>query len=149
MDCIDRWLGFNVAGLGFVCLLSSLQSPDLAVILSLVWCLPSPEWAGCSQTQHDDKIFYLCFMKDSLKMDNLDNLRSMEHPFLMFLAPRASNLLQMQTAAQILQTAAVLQRVMTHCRVWPALELITLILATRSIRPISPSTIKTLKFELI
>ena len=45
-------------------------------------------------------------MKDSLKMDNLDNLRSMEHPFLMFLAPRASNLLQMQTAAQILQTAA-------------------------------------------
>ena len=82
-------------------------------------------------------------------MDNLDNLRSMEHPFLMFLAPRASNLLQMQTAAQILQTAAVLQRVMTHCRVWPALRLITLILATRSIRPISLSTIKTLKFELI
>ena len=46
----------------------------------------------------------------------------MEHPFLMFLAPRASNLLQMQTAAQILQTAAVLQRVMTHCRVWPTLR---------------------------
>ena len=102
--------------------LSPLLSPDPAVILSVVWCLPSPEWASCSKTQHDDKIFYLCFMKDSLKMDNLDNLRSMEHPFLMFLAPRASNLLQMQTAAQILQTAAVLQRVMTHCSVWPTLR---------------------------
>ena len=53
-------------------------------------------------------------MKDPSKMDNLDNLRSMKHPFLMFLAPRASNLLQMQTAAHRLQTAEQgLQSVMT------------------------------------
>ena len=103
--------GFNVARLGLVCL---PLSPDPAVILSQVWCLPCREEAGCSQTQHDDKIFYLRFMKDPLKMDNLDNLRSMKHPFLMFLAPRASNLLQMQTAAHWLQTAdEMLQNVMT------------------------------------
>ena len=145
--CIDRWLGFNVARLGLVCL---PLSPDTAVILSLVWCLPCREGAGCSQTQHDDKIFYLCFMKDPLKMDTLDNLRSMKHPFLMFLAPRASNLLQMQTAAHGLQTKCC--RVSWHpqaCRVWPTLWLITLILATRSITLSGLSTIKTLKFELI